>query len=49
MLKLGRVQKGPPFVTIRNQMNPVHTLQSYVFKEYFNVVLPSKTTRLKSF
>jgi hypothetical protein len=32
----------PAICPILNQMNPVCTLSSYTFKNYFNIILPSK-------
>jgi len=32
-----RTHKGTPAVTILRQINPLHTLQSYLFKIHFNI------------
>jgi hypothetical protein len=35
-----RVQKSHPLVPITSQIDPVHTIPSYLFKIYFNIVHP---------
>jgi hypothetical protein len=36
-----RVHKNPPLVSILSQINPVHSLPSYLLKLNFNVIVPS--------
>jgi hypothetical protein len=35
-----RAQKSPPLVPILSQINPVHTIPSYLPKIHFNIVHP---------
>jgi hypothetical protein len=37
-----KVDMSPPLDSILSQINPVHTLQLYIFKIQFNIILLSK-------
>jgi hypothetical protein len=36
------IHKNQPLNSVLKQMNSVHILKSYLFKIYFNIVLPTK-------
>jgi len=40
---------GPPFVFILNQIHSVHTVPSYLFEIYFNIILLSTSRSSKLF
>ena len=43
-----RVHEGPPLVSCRNQMDPVHILPSHFFNIHFNIIIPPKPRAFSS-